>query len=305
MTELSHFILESYQVRKTKAQKQRFIQLMRTHLPQLQIQEGGFLKSKNLIFGDPTTAKVLLTAHYDTCAQLPVPNFIAPRNPLLSVLYSFVLIIPIVLAALLANYLLSYVTDDYWVHYWASLVVYFGLLALILFGPANKHTANDNTSGIITLCELINAVPDDIKDKIAFVFFDNEESGLIGSALFRKKYSGQLKNILLINFDCVSDGDNILLAVSKTARKVHAQAINESFTAPDGKQILIDNAEKVYYPSDQAGFPCSIAVAALKHKRLVGYYMDRIHTNKDTVFDVENIRLLRDCTATLLQKIVK
>ena len=78
LTELSRKILEDYQVRKTKKQKQAFIELLQTYIPGLQVQKMGIPKSQNLVIGDPKTAKVLLSAHYDTCAQLPFPNFITP-----------------------------------------------------------------------------------------------------------------------------------------------------------------------------------------------------------------------------------
>ena len=48
------------------------------------------------------------------------------------------------------------------------------------------------------------------------------------------------------------------------------------------------------YPSDNANFKRGVGVCALKHKRVVGYYMDRIHTSRDTVLDQGNIALLRD-----------
>ena len=46
------------------------------------------------------------------------------------------------------------------------------------------------------------------------------------------------------------------------------------------------------------------AIAALKKHRLVGYYMDRIHTRRDTVFMEENIVFLRDSTQALVQKLI-
>ena len=89
MTELSKKILDAYQVRKTRKQKQAFTALLQQHIPNLQVQKMGFPKSHNLVVGDPKTAKVLLTAHYDTCAWLPFPNFITPKRPVISILYSF------------------------------------------------------------------------------------------------------------------------------------------------------------------------------------------------------------------------
>lgn len=303
MTPLSREILDNYQVRKTRKQNAAFAALLRQHFPELKMQEGGFPKCRNLIIGDVETAKVVLSAHYDTCAQLPIPNFIAPKNPLLSIAYSVALVIPMFAAVYLLNLLLNLITDNYWLHYWLSLAAWFGLLALMICGPANKNTANDNTSGVITLCELLGVLTQEERSKAAFVFFDHEETGLIGSSLFRSRYKKQMKDKLLINFDCVSDGDTIMLAISKSARAQYGALFDESFQPTDTKSIILTKAEKTYYPSDQMGFPKTAAIAALKRKRVIGYYMDRIHTAKDTVFEKENIKLLCDSILKLLKKL--
>jgi hypothetical protein len=42
--------------------------------------EKASFGGRNIVIGNPDTAKVLYTAHYDTCARLPFPNFITPKN---------------------------------------------------------------------------------------------------------------------------------------------------------------------------------------------------------------------------------
>lgn len=303
MTELSQKILDQFQVRKSKQQKTAFIHLLQTYIPELQVQEVGFPKSRNLIIGDPETAKVVLGAHYDTCARLPFPNFITPKRPIISILYSILVVLPYIAAIFLLNFLLSYLVNDFWLHYWLSLAAYAVLMWVMLAGPANKHTANDNTSGVITLLEIYDKLSDAQKKEVCFVFFDNEEKGVIGSAQFRKKYKKLFKNKLLINYDCVSDGDTFLLGVSKQANQKYYVALSRAFVSTDTKTVMLENLKKVYYPSDQAGFPVAIAVAALKHKKLLGYYMDRIHTKNDTVFDESNIVYLAEQTAQFIESI--
>lgn len=303
MTALSQTILDNYQVRKTKKQKTAFISLLKEHFPLLQIQEGGFPKNRNLIYGDVESAKIILTAHYDTCARLPFPNFIMPKNPPLCFLYSFAVFIPVIIAVFLLNIGLNFLTDNYWVHYAVSLLATFSLLSLIYFGPANRHNANDNTSGVITLCELMGTLSDAQQNKIAFVFFDNEETGLLGSSYFRSKHKKQLKDKLLINFDCVSDGDHIMVAITKAAREQLGTVIESSFQPKDGKSVVIAKAERVHYPSDQVGFKKSIVIAAMHHKPKFGYYLGKIHTHRDTVFDKANISLICSSILKLLKKI--
>lgn len=303
MTSLSRTILENFQVRKSKKQKLAFADLLREHFPELTVQKGGFPTNRNLILGDVENAKVVLSAHYDTCAVMPFPNFITPKKPLIAIGYSLLMLIPMVIAVLLLNLLLNLFTDNYWVHYWSSLALWFGLLILMMAGPANRHTANDNTSGVITLIEIYAALTPQQRQQVAFVFFDNEELGLLGSSHFRSVYKKQMQQKLLINFDCVSDGDHMLFALNKSAEQTYAQAVQASFLPMGSKNVLIEKLEKLYYPSDQAGFKCAIAVASLKKMRGLGYYMDRIHTPKDTVFMEENIHMLRDGTCRLLSKL--
>ena len=301
MTPLSRKILENYQIRKTGKQKLAFIELLREHYPELQIEEGGLIKCRNIIIGDLDDADVVLSAHYDTCAAMPIPNFITPKKPFLTIAYSLMIVIPIFMAVLLLNIGLNMISANYWLHYFIAIGLYFGLLGLLVLGPANKHTANDNTSGVVTLCELLERLPEDLRNKAAFVFFDHEETGLLGSLFFRKQHKELMKNKLLINFDCVSDGDHLLLAATKTAKEAYSEKFEQAFVSNDTKSIMLDSLEKVYYPSDHSGFHVALAAAALKHHRFLGYYMDKIHTSRDTEFDEANIDLLCGCVQKFLE----
>jgi len=303
MTNLSHTILESYQVRKSKKQKKAFADLLTQYFPELQVQTGNLAGSRNLILGNVEKAKVVLSAHYDTCSRLPFPNFITPKNVFFYILYNIAVLIPLLAVFFLARWGLAQLRLEYWTEYWLSLGAYFLLLLPLIAGPANKNTANDNTSGVITLCELYAQLSPEERKKVAIVLFDHEESGLFGSAMFRRQYKKQMKDKLLINFDCVSDGDYLLLAVSKAARGKHMAALEKSFVSKEEKNVMLENSEKVFYPSDQAGFKCTVAVAALKHNRFLGYYMDKIHTNKDTNFDKRNIELLCSCTRLFISQL--
>lgn len=303
MTELSQKIFDNYQVRKTKKQKNQFIDLMKNHFPELKIQEGGFPKNKNLILGDVSSAEVVLSAHYDTCARLPFPNLITPKNILAYLLYSIAIIIPYILIGIGINVLISQFTPNILINYIASLLFYIAVLYILFAGPANKRTANDNTSGVVTLCEIYQAMTAQQRAKTAVVFFDNEELGIIGSGYFKSVYKKEMKDKLLINFDCVSDGDNIMIGISKKARPPYWDAFVDSFTGSGDKQVLIEKAERLLYPSDQSNFKCTAAVAALNKNKIIGYYMSRIHTGKDTVFDQRNIELLKDCTIDFVEKL--
>ena len=306
MTPLSETILADWQVRKTGKQKTAFIEFMQSQIPGLQVEQGGFGNNRNLVLGDVKTAKVLLTAHYDTCARLPFPNFISPKNIPLYLGYSLLLCIPFGVIAGLLNALLHLVTDNFWITYFGTFLPTMALLFYLLMGgKPNPHTANDNTSGVITLCELMEAMTEEERKQVAFVFFDNEENGLLGSAFFRKLHKKDgLENKLLINYDCVSDGDHMLFVLSTPATKAYGNAFAAAFPNTAEKTVYIEKSSNTMYPSDQAGFPMGVGVAALKKKKGIGLYMNRIHTIKDTVFQRENIGFFTEGTLRLLKSIL-
>lgn len=305
MTELTQEILQNYQIRKTKAQKTAFIELMRAHFPELQVETGGAFKSRNLVIGDVKTAKAVFTAHYDTCAVLPFPNFITPKNPLVFLLYNLLICIPLFVVMVAVSAGLMLLTDSFWVAWLGMLAVFAGFFWIMVGGKPNAHTVNDNTSGVVTLCEILQSMTAEERQHAAFVFFDFEEAGMFGSSLFYKMHKAEMKGKLLVNFDCVSDGNNLLIIRSKKARKRYDDAICAAFLPEAGKNILLDKSATTLYPSDQMQFPCHVGVAALKRARFIGLYMDRIHTKRDTQFDPGNIEYLSESARRLTQALAK
>lgn len=293
MNDVSKKILEDFQIRKTKKQKLRFIDFIKSNYPEASVEEGGVIKSRNIVIGDVKTAKVIFTAHYDTCARLPFPNLIMPKNIVLSLLYSVLICVPFFALGFGAYMLFGTFVDDYLIRVLFIFFVGFSAMVFMLFiGIPNKHTANDNTSGVVTLCEMMSKMSDEDKRKCAFVFFDNEEMGLFGSALFRKKYKKMISDKLVVNFDCVGDGDNILIVENKAAMKNYDIAVRECFSAETEKKLWFTEASKTYYPSDQMGFPMSMVVAAVKGKRPFTFYLNKIHTNADKVCEDKNIEMI-------------
>ena len=312
MTETTQTVFEKHQIRKSYAQKSAFIQYVQSTAAKLGYQsrmEKGYLGARNVVVGDPDTARVVYTAHYDTCAVMPFPNFITPKCIWLFLLYQIavgilMVAIPSVLVTgiffglaacgIEANALLLY---DLW------LILILAVCWLIMAGPANKHTANDNTSGVTTLLDTMTALPEELRGEVAFVFFDLEEMGLFGSAGLAGKHKKVTKNTLVVNFDCVSDGNNILFVLRKGAT-LYTEAIKTAF--PSTEAFTVEVASKgAIYPSDQANFARGVGVAALKKTKGGLLYMDRIHTKKDTVMMEENIDLLAAGAVRLAETLSK
>lgn len=302
MTETTRVVFDKYQVRKTKKQKLGFIEyvegIARAEGYAFNVEKGTF-GAKNIVIGDPKSARVVYTAHYDTCPVLPMPNFITPKCFLLYLLYQLLLCAVIILPVMALNYVLDLAAVQLYylvpaltwdmvsmLSLLANYAVLILLIWLLIAGPANKHTANDNTSGVTTLLDIMTTLPEDLRGEVAFVFFDLEEVGLVGSSSFAKAHKSEMKDKLLLNFDCVSDGDNFLFALCKGAQGY--KGVIESAYSSDSFSVEV-LSRGVFYPSDQMCFPKGVGVAALKKTKLGILYMDRIHTPRDTIYKEENV----------------
>lgn len=298
-------VLEKYEIRKTKKQKAAFISAVTSYAEHHRYTvsvEKGKLGCRNIVIGDPERAEYLLTAHYDTPASIGLPNFITPCNPVAFILWQLFLLIPFFTVAFLAGLLVSLATHNSTLTFWAAYLSYFGMLALMMVGPANRHTANDNTSGVVTVLEIMSTMPENLRERVCFVLFDLEEAGLIGSASYRKAHKKETDQQIVLNLDCVGDGNEIVLfpmkALKKNDRKMKQL---QHLTGKYGKKtISVHKKGFANYPSDQKHFPYGVGIAAFRRARGVGLYCSRIHTWRDTVLEQTNVNILRAALTSLI-----
>lgn len=303
MQRLKKELLGAYQIRKTYVQKSTFIDWVCRFADEngidMSIEESGkLIRSRNIILGDVEKARTIITAHYDTCARMLIPNFSTPGCLPLFVLEQTLLTLIIGLGGWLAGRGV-YVLASAGMHPLASglLSALAGIagailvLLLMLAGPANPHTANDNTSGVLTVLMLARRMKE--KPGVAFVLFDHEEKGLFGSQAFIKAHP-QAARRFLINLDCVGDGETMLYTGMKAGMRMpqakRLLAAMERIAPEYGMKTVSGDFPKWIYPSDQMLFPRGTAFAALKGKRIL--YMDRIHTAADTVLEERNVECL-------------
>lgn len=299
-------ILLKYEIRKSNKEKTDFIEYLTKRLEKsgyvagtdITVEETGkgLFKSRNIIVGNPEEAKVLLGGHYDTCAWIPFPNLMAPTNPVIfwgyQILLTFMILIPTALIGFVAGVLSG---NNGVVAYYTFLAALIGLMIQLMVGYRNKHTANDNTSGIITLTHILENLPEEHRKKVCVIYFDNEEKGLLGSAFFAKKHKKQIKDKILINFDCVGDGENIVTMADSKSRKdelysLFVDSLKKNEADAD-VNYLCRKMKFMMFPSDQVNFQKGIGVCSLK-KSLIGYYVARIHTAFDTKCRKENVEFL-------------
>ena len=158
----------------------------------------------------------------------------------------------------------------------------------------NKNNANDNTSGVVTLLEILRTLPENQRDKVCFVLFDLEEAGLIGSSSYRKAHKKATDHQLVMNLDCVGDGDHLLMFPTKALKK-NRRKLTSLYKACGyfgNKSLLVHEKGFGIYPSDQMVFPYGVGICALQ-KGKHGLYVSRIHTAKDTVLEITNVNILR------------
>ena len=298
-------VLASFPVRKSKKQKQAFRDAVQSYAQSIgyscNVEKGSF-GSRNVVLGDPDQAKFLITAHYDTCAHLPFPNLITPCNFWTFIGYQLFITALILLPPIALGFLVGAATQSFNIGYNVGYLLFLGLAVLMMFGPANKHNANDNTSGVVTLLEIANSLPEQQRGKVCFVLFDLEEAGLVGSACYRAKHKKASSSQVVLNLDCVGDGDHLVLVPNgKLKRKKNAVAFFKKHCLPHGeKTVTLRDKGFTIYPSDQANFPYGIGICALRSSKLA-LYVSRIHTNRDTILEEENVNILRNTLIAMIE----
>ena len=298
-------VLAAFPIRKTKEQKQAFRNAV-TDYAQRQgysvTVEEGKRGVCNIVMGEPNRAKYLITAHYDTPASIGLPNLIAPNNPVMFFLLQFMVVGILVGVAVLAGFVASWLGAEGRFPFLAGYAVYMILLVLMLFGPANRNNANDNTSGVVTLLETMTALPEALRSEVCFVLFDLEEAGLVGSAVYRKLHKDATENQVVLNMDCVGHGDVIQIVPVKKAKE--DQILLDKLSAVCGKtgnkELRLRSKGFYQGSSDHKNFPKGVAIMAFQYKKGIGLYCGRIHTWRDKILDTENVSLLRNALIAFL-----
>ena len=308
-------VLQAFPIRKTKKQKQLFRDAVLEYVQMLDyraVVENGAFGARNLVIGDPENARYLITAHYDTPAAMLVPNLITPTNPVTFVLYQAFLVVLLMLLPVIVSLLLGLAVlfggaawlssvDGAELVAWAMVVWYFGFIllyflsaAMLYFGPANRNNANDNTSGVVTVLEIARSLPRNLRHKVCFVLFDMEEKGLVGSWSYRRTHKNATDSQLVINLDCVGDGDHLRMFPTPKLKKDKKTLCSlYPVCGYFGKKSLLVNEKGFgYNPSDHKRFPNGLGIVALRKSRF-GLYLSRIHTRKDTILDQTNVNILR------------
>ena len=255
-------------------------------------------KHGNIVIGDPEKAGAVFTAHYDTPRRALLPNTMIPLNQPLKYAYLFAeLAVMLVLAIGAARAVRSWYGRDgaaaRLIYVGVYAAVYFGLFMILFRGAANRHNRNDNTSGtaaVLTLAQKLAGNP-----RAAFILFDNEEKGKKGSRAYAEARPEIRSDRLVVNLDCVGNGETFIASASDKAMEDPRFAALESALRGIGAEIC--SARRASLNSDQKSFDKGVGICACRYRKGIGYYTPRIHTNRDTVASPENITKLADALA--------
>lgn len=300
-------VLAKYPVRHTAEQKKAFrayaVDMAKSLGYRAQVEQTGrFMKHNNVIIGDPERAITTITAHYDTPAKHLLPSLIIPKN--VPVFYSWQLLTVLILLAitLVVTMLVGLILPSGVL--WVFVGVYFALLMLLNYGPANQHNANNNTSGVAALFEIMAAIPEKLRGKVAFILFDDGEKGKQGSINYGKAHLQVQSVRTVISLDCVGVGEDILVLPKKLARMRPEYARLCAAMQEDAtRDVYILEKGATTYTSDHDSFECGVAILACKKTSGVGWYVPHLNTKKDTQCSQANLTFLAQRLSAWIQKL--
>ena len=302
------YINQNYPARKTDLEKQEFRNYIKETFEKkgidVKIELTNDGKNNNVIIGNPTCAKAIFTAHYDTPARSLFPNIMIPKNRVVFYAYQFVPIIFLLVVSFSFAFLVGdVILDDARAYYLSFLVAYYGLFFAIMRGFKNKHNFNDNTSGVATVLSVIDGLSSEELNNVAFILFDNEEKGKKGSKAYFKDHKNEMNDKFLLNFDCVANGNHVIFIAQKDAMDSIEYKLLESSFAPNSQfNLEFLTYKQAQSNSDHKNFPKGVACVVCKQLKNGFLYTPYIHTNKDIVANNSNIEFLAHNTCEFIRK---
>lgn len=299
-------IMADYPVRNSNSEKEAFrawaLEQAKEAGYRAEVETNG--KHRNIVIGDAENARVIFTAHYDTPKRSLFPNIMLPANRVLAIVYQFSILIPLIGLSLAAFFLvLGGDMSKRPQAIVAFMIVYYGLWFLLFRTFKNTHNANDNTSGISAALETMRALPTGKRDGAAFILFDNEEKGKLGSKAYAKAHGKIKADTLIVNMDCVGLGKHLIVTASDhaTANKEYKK-LCEALQPIDGMEAAFFVGKQAKLNSDHLNFSCGVCLAACKKSRRIGYYTPYIHTSRDTVVDESNLTAISGALKAFVMK---
>lgn len=288
--------LTFYQRRKSLSEKRRFRDYVQKQARDLGLRTSIYpeIKScKNVIVGDLKSAEYVICAHYDTAPRL-LP--LVERN--YTYCHKFLEFLSLIIGVGLL--ILFYFLNILWLGI-ASFIICI-ILFLRLAGAltsSRRFSYNDNTSGIITVLNLMD-IYKDFNQRVAYVFLDNKEKGLAGSKALSKmmqsqKMIVQKEDKKFIFLDCVGLGKDFTISWYRETKFVDRlkdlflEKCDDKYTITLKEDSKVDvNDYMSFKRFDHASITCYKNVDKKKKK----FLYKNIKPVNDSDIDLKNIEFL-------------
>ncbi len=301
-------ITELFPVRKTAAQKKAFRQWLMAEITEMgypvQVEQNDKGKHQNVVVGDPEHAEVTFTAHYDTPSTILLPDLQIPRNYPVYLLWQILLIGGMLLLSLAVGLGVGLATQNGDVMILGFFGAFLVLMWLQLDGFANRSNVNDNTSGVAALLETMALIPEEKRDKAAFIFFDNMEKGRRGSKAYARDHLEMQHTRFIVNADSVGVGDTFVVCAPSLAVQLPQYVALEKLLAADqAHQVRFHSSVTTRVNSDFRSFKCGVGIGAYKQAAGIGLYLGDLHTARDDEADQDNIACLARTFSALAEQL--
>ncbi len=301
-------ITQLFPIRRSAGQKKAFRQWVMGEIAargwQARVEENDKGRQQNIVVGDPEHAQVIFTAHYDTPANVLLPDLQIPRNFPVYLLYQTAIIGGMLLLSLLAGTALGLAAQSGDVMILSFFGAFLALMLVQIYGPANKHNVNDNTSGVAAILETMARIPEENRSKTAFILFDNMEKGRKGSKAYARDHLQVQHTSFVVNLDSVGVGDTFIVSAPSLARNMpqYAQLENALLAHPE-RNVRFYSSVTTRGNSDFRSFKCGVGVTAYRQVGGVGYYLGDLHTARDNQADQGNIICLAQALSELTEQL--
>ena len=294
-----------FPVRKNKAQKTAFRQWVMAEIAEMgypvRVEENDKGRQQNIIAGDPEHAQVTFTAHYDTPSTILLPDLQIPRNFPVYLLWQLFLIGGMLLLSFLAGMALGLLTQNGDVMILGFFGAFVLQMVLQLNGFANRHNVNDNTSGVAALLEAMQRIPEEDRQKAAFILFDNMEKGRKGSKAYCRDHLEMHHTRFIVNADSVGVGDVFLVSAPSLAVQLPQYAkLQKALAACPERTVRFHSSMTTRVNSDFRSFKCGVGIGAYRDVPGIGLYLGDLHTAADDEVDQRNIDDLAQVFVTLV-----
>ncbi len=299
-------IHDQFPIRRSEKQKAAFRKWLVARVAEsgwrARVEENDRGRHQNVLIGDPEHARITFTAHYDTPACIGLPDLRIPRNFPVYFLHQAAVVGGMLLASFGAGLLIALITGMASLLPVGLFLTFLLLMLLMLYGPANRANANDNTSGVAALLALAARVATEDRRNVAFIFFDNAEKGCRGAKAYARDHLQVQHTRLVVDVDCIGVGEHMLFSVPALAKNMPEYAILERLlTGMEGREVHFFGRAATRGTGDYRSFRCGVGVSAYRRIPGVGFYTGDIHTWRDTEADEGNLTFLTDAFVQVIE----